>query len=111
MFKIAGTKISLTRGDTLKAIVTMTQQDGTEYIPIEGDSIRFAMKKHYSDPDSEALIIKPIPNDTRLLWLEPADTKEYPFGSYVYDIQLTHANGDIDTFIDRATIELTEEVI
>lgn len=110
MQKIVGTKITLTRGDTLKVIVTMIRPDGTEYTPEVGDSIRFAMKKHFTDPDSEVLIEKVIPNDTLMLHLEPEDTKSFPFGSYVYDIQLTHANGDIDTFIDRAQIDLSEEV-
>lgn len=108
MQKISGTKILLTRGDTLKAHVSMIQQDGTEYVPQEGDSIRFAMKKSYSDPS--VLIEKTIPNSTLLLHLEPNDTKTLEFGSYVYDIELTYANGDVDTFIDRSVFELTEEV-
>lgn len=108
MQKISGTKILLTRGDTFKATVTMYKTDGTEYTPQEGDSIRFAMKKSFSD--STVLLEKEIPNDSQMLWLEPEDTKELAFGSYVYDIQITYANGDIDTFIDRAAIELTEEV-
>ena len=109
MQKIVGTKISLTRGDTLKVKVSMVKPNGSEYIPAGSDSIRFALKKHYSDP--QVLIMKTIPNDSRILWLEPSDTKTLEFGSYVYDIQLTHADGDVDTFIDRATFELTEEVI
>lgn len=109
MQKIVGTKISLTRGDTLKVKVSMVKPNGSEYIPDGSDSIRFAMKKHYED--TSVLIEKTIPNDTRLLWLEPSDTKPLEFGTYVYDIQLTHSDGDVDTFIDRAIFELTEEVI
>lgn len=108
MQKISGTKIMLTRGDTLKAHVSMIKQDGSEYVPQEGDSIRFAMKKSYSD--SSVLVEKTIPNDTLLLHLEPNDTKLLEFGSYVYDIELTYSNGDVDTFIDRSVFELTEEV-
>lgn len=108
MQKISGTKILLTRGDTFKATVSMYKADGTEYTPQEGDSIRFAMKKSFSD--GTVLLEKEIPNDSQMLWLKPEDTKELAFGSYVYDIQITYANGDIDTFIDRAAIELTEEV-
>jgi len=66
------------------------------------------MKKSYTD--NEVLIEKVIPNDTLLLRIESNDTKELPFGKYVYDIQITYAYGDIDTFIDRSEIELTEEV-
>lgn len=109
MQKITGKRIVLTRGDTLKATVTMLKPDGTEYTPESGDSIRFAMKKSFSD--ETVLVEKSIPNDTLLLKLDPEDTKNLDFGSYVYDVQLTYANGDVDTFIDRASIELTEEVI
>lgn len=109
MQKITGKRIVLTRGDTLKATVTMLRPDGTEYTPEAGDSIRFAMKKSFSD--ETVLVEKSIPNDTLLLKLDPEDTKNLEFGSYVYDVQLTYANGDVDTFIDRASIELTEEVI
>lgn len=108
MHKISGTTIVLTRGDTFKATVSMIKTDGTEYTPVPGDSIRFAMKRSFSD--SEVLVERNIPIDTCLLWLEPSDTADLPFGSYVYDIQITYDNGDIDTFIDRATIKLTEEV-
>jgi len=108
MVKIIGTTIQMTRGDTCKVSVGMTTQSGEEYKPVEGDVVRFAMKKKYSD--AEELISKVIPNDTLLLHLEPQDTKELDFGKYVYDIQITYANGDVDTFIDRATLELTEEV-
>lgn len=108
MQKIAGSRITLTRGDTFKATVAMIQPDGEEYKPQEGDTVRFAMKKRYSD--ASVLLEKQIPNDTLLLCLDPEDTKDLNFGSYVYDVELTYANGDVDTFIDRATIELTEEV-
>lgn len=108
MLKINGTTITLTRGDTLKANLEILDSEGNTYTPSEGDTIRFAMKKSYSD--SECLITKVIPNDTLMLSLAPSDTKELPFGSYVYDIELTYESGAVDTFIDRATFRLTEEV-
>ena len=107
--KINGKTISLTRGDTLRVKVDIFNHDGTVYEPIEGDSVRFAMKTKYGD--KEPILLKDISTDTLLLEIEPEDTKELkqPF-DYVYDIQLTHANGDIDTFIDKAKFKITEEV-
>lgn len=55
------------------------------------------MKRNYSS--SRVLIHKKIPNDTLILYLEPKDTKKLAFGNYVYDIEITFANGDVDTFI------------
>lgn len=107
--KIQGTTIVATRGDTIKVFVPMRYEDGTEYIPSPEDSIRFALKKDYDD--ETPIFIKNIPTDTLLLHIEPEDTKNLPQPStYVYDIQLTYANGDIDTFIDKAKFKLTEEV-
>lgn len=108
MQRISGKNITLTRGDSLVLTVSITKPDGTTYEPQEGDVIRFAMKKRYTD--SEPLIVKTIPHDTMELYLGPDDTKSLAFGSYVYDMQLTYANGDVDTFIDQATLTLTKEV-
>ena len=54
--------------------------------------------------------MKDIPSDTMLLVLEPEDTKTLPFGKYVYDIQITYADGKVDTFITKGRLRLTEEV-
>lgn len=107
-FKIEGTTITLTRGDTLPVVVTIMCADGRPYIPVEGDSVRFAMKERYTD--RVPLLTKDIPIDTLLLVLEPDDTTNLDFGTYVYDIQLTKADGTVDTFIAKAKIKITEEV-
>ena len=104
---INGNNISLTRGDTLKVKVIINQ-DGEPYELSEGDRIRFALKKNISD--EECLIIKEIPNNTLLLHLVPNDTKNLSFGVYVYDIELTTEDGDVDTFIGPAKFTLTDEV-
>lgn len=107
-YSISKTNITLTRGDTLKATINITDAAGEPYIPKESDRIRFAMKQNYLD--EEPLIIKDIPVDTLLLVLNPEDTKRLSFGKYVYDIELTTENGEVDTFISKANLLLTEEV-
>ena len=96
-YSVSGTMITLTRGDTFSALIT-----------INGDRIRFAMKNDYND--ETPLLIKEIPIDTMILTLNPEDTKHLPFGKYVYDIELTKATGEVDTFITKAILKLTEEV-
>lgn len=108
MIKIEGTTIFLTRGDSLYTDITIKNPDGTDYIPQAGDSVRFAMKKKYQD--EEPLILKDIPTESMLLYLEPADTKELAFGKYVYDIELTKENGDVLTFICEAEFNIAKEV-
>ena len=46
-----------------------------------------------------------------LLKIEPSDTKELDMGkTYVYDIQFTSAEGEVDTFV-KGVVELENEVI
>lgn len=107
-YSISKTTITLTRGDSFLAGITLTNADGSNYTPAEGDKIRFAMKSNYSD-EKPCLVID-IPIDTMALVIKPEDTKHLDFGTYVYDIQLTRATGEVDTFITKATLKLTEEV-
>lgn len=104
---ISNNEISLTRGDTLIAQVTL--MDGCdEYEPQEGDVIRFAMKKNYGK--NEVLIKKEIPIDTLVLEILPEDTKSLSFGDYVYDVEIEFADGRVDTFIPKGVFRITEEV-
>lgn len=114
MVSVDGNKISMTRGDTLRVKVSITV-DGEQYVPTERDVIRFALKHDTLNSarteftDAEPLITVEIPNDSLILELEPSDTKTLGFGKYAYDIQITFADGTVDTFIsDR--LQLTKEV-
>lgn len=114
MVNINGTKIKLTRGDTLRVLVSLSM-DGEHYTPQEGDAVRFAMRPaglnsagtEYANPIS---VTKTIPIDTMILELEPEDTKSLGFGDYAYDIQITFADGTVDTPIATASLKLTPEV-
>ena len=105
--KIQGNKIHLTRGDSLRVTVNITQ-DGEPYTPVEGDSVRFALKKNFDD--TEPLVIRDIPTDTLQLVLVPEDTKPLDFGKYWYDVELTKNDGTVDTFIGPERFYITEEV-
>ena len=111
MVKIKGKTITLTKGDTLLVDISIKDKDtGEEYIPSEGDEIRFALKSSYDDP--ETLIYKEIPIDTLELLIPSEETKqlEVRTAPYVYDIQLTTVTGIVDTFIDKGSLYITEEV-
>lgn len=112
MYTVEGTKITMTRGDTVVIDLTLNYEDGTPYVPEEGDSIRFAVKKDYCD--DTVLILKAIPLESLQLRIDPEDTKSLCMGSrrgiYKYDIQLTRADGRVDTVIPRATLVILEEV-
>ena len=114
-YVVDGTTVKLTRGDSMELDVGI-KINGEDYIPVEGDSIVFALKKDKMKSDKtayvdvEPLVQKTISWDTMKLLLEPNDTKSLPFGDYVYDIQITFANGRVDTFINNAKFILAPEV-
>ena len=107
MLEVDGFDIALTRGDTAFFDVILTNDDGTEYVPVEGDTVRFALKKSYKD--DECLIRKSFPTTTMVLELEPEDTKPLSFTTYVYDIEFTDHLGHVSTPI-KGKFKVTEEV-
>ncbi len=115
-YSINGTTIKLTRGDSFSAEVGIYNADGSAYEPASTDAIRFALKSPEMTPGNKdytqetPIIEKVIPYDTLLLELEPEDTTGLDFGQYVYDIELTKADGTVDTFITAAPFVLTPEV-
>lgn len=108
MFKIEDKHITLTRGDSFTCKVDIYDSSGAVYTPANDDVIRFAMK--HTVNDRKPVITKVIPNSTLLLSLSPEDTKKLEFGDYIYDIQITLANGSIDTFIPEGKFTLAVEV-
>lgn len=107
-YSVRGTTITLTRGDSFAATIIIVDSEGKSYIPDKKDVIRFAMKSDYDD--DAPLLIKNIPVNTLILSIDPDDTKNLEFGKYVYDIELTKSTGEVDTFITKATLKITEEV-
>lgn len=112
MLKVKGTTVTHTRGDTANLKIGIFKEtlggEREPYIPEEGDVVRFALSDHYDDENP--LILKEVPIDSLILHLDPEDTEPLEFGDYVYDIELTTVDGDVDTFIERAKWKLTEEV-
>lgn len=100
--------IVITRGDTYIAKISVSDSDDETYTPSMNDTITFTVKRTYDD--DEALILKTIPSDTLVLYLEPNDTKPLDFGTYVYDIQIEFADGRVDTIIPRQLFVVAEEV-
>ena len=103
-YSIKGKRITLTRGDTFPCSVTAYNPDGTPYEMQPGDSARF---KVTDVPGGAVLIVKDVSSGT--LRLDPEDTNCLPFGSYFFDVQMTFANGTVDTFIPEGTLVIDDE--
>lgn len=110
MLKIDNNKITLTRGDTLTLELTLTNADGTAYEAESGDSLRFAISSDYNGGKQYVLKHEQnIPTDTLSFTMLASDTKKLDYKTYNYDIELTHADGSVDTVIS-STITITGEV-
>ena len=116
MLRIDGNNnITLTRGDTLTLTVGLFKETDTvppstePYTPEEGDVIRFAVSKGYKGAAGYELILsKDIPHDTLTFTCSSQETT-IPYRSYNYDVEITHPDGCVDTFIS-AKLLITGEV-
>ena len=99
--------IELTRGDTARLSVTVTNDDGEECDIRGTDTLTLSIKKKVKD--SEALVTKMIIGSSTF-HIEPKDTAGLPFGGYVYDVQMTTAEGDVYTVITPSEFKIAEEV-
>ena len=114
-YSVNGTTITVTRGDTVD--IQLDIYDGeSAYVPETGDAIRFAMKHDRLNvsgtdyADTSPLLTVVIDPTDPVLHLDPADTKTLGFGKYVYDIELTHADDSVDTFITASVFVIAPEV-
>lgn len=101
MLLIMNNKISLTRGDTARINISL---DGYELQ--EGDKLLFTVKKTVNDAKECFQII----TETNSIKINPTHTNDMSYGEYVYDVQLSMANGDIYTVVSPTKIKITEEV-
>lgn len=100
--------IEMIRGDSVELDVVIYQTDSSgdviEYIPQEGDDITFTVKR--STKDSEVLIQKHGSHISIL----PEDTESLEYKKYKYDVQLTLADGTVDTIIPPSMFIVRDEV-
>ena len=107
---IVGTNISMVRGDT-EAMTVACTEDGVARAFVTGDTIYFTVKR--SESETEKTLQKVITSFTdgkAHIDIAPADTKTLGVRTYVYDIQVTFANGTVKTLIETSTFELRKEV-
>lgn len=87
--------VHIRRGDTGYLTVAIKSGD-VPYDLDDGDVLELTVRKTASK-DSEIVLRKTSYNGT--FRIEPSDTADANIGKYAFDIQLTHANGDVDTVV------------
>lgn len=99
--------ITLTRGDSASISVSLKNPDGTDYNLQSGDMLMFTVKHNCITED--IIIQKDISSDC-IINLIPTDTNTLLYGVYFYDVQLTKANGAVNTVIPPRDFILDKEV-
>lgn len=101
-------QITMIRGDTVEFDIVVQQLDAqgniTEYTLEEGDVLTFTVKKNTKT--KESLIQKQGVHITIL----PEDTQDLDYKTYKYDVQLTMADGKVDTIIPPSNFVIKDEV-
>lgn len=100
--------IRLTRGDTARLRFSLTNKVTKAPYEVKSDDvITFTVKQDY---ESDEVLIEKKSVGVAEVHIKPEDTKPLPFGKYKYDVQLTTADGDNYTFIEKKTFHVDKEV-
>lgn len=101
-------EIGLTRGDTAKMTVTITNDATDEPYEIqETDVLTLSVKKSVNDA---AYAFQKRITGSNVFHFEPQDTAGLAFGKYKYDVELTTAAGEVYTVITPTVFEVLQEV-
>lgn len=106
MFTVQNNNIALIRGDNGAFGISITDADGNAVTLSDGDVLTFTVRR---TPRSPTIVLqKTITGGT--LYINPTDTQDLTFGSYVYDVELCRADGYTDTIIPPHEFLILEEV-
>ena len=115
--------ISLTRGDTASIVFSAVQSDGTTYVPVTGDKLKFSVaKKVGAEPMGTVETVKTGTSTIDAFWTiviggsfwyeDDGETDKFKFKDYVWDVQLTSSTGQVNTIIgDTSDIHPTFRVL
>lgn len=96
--------ISMTRGDSESITVRCNEPF------VEGDTVTFTMRPDVDDAISLQKAVTDFPDGNAVIPFYPEDTEGLEFGDYVYDVQLTRADGTVTTLLVPAKFTLKDEV-
>ena len=109
--KIQGTNISMTRGDSEMIKVTVKDTLGNIIPLVTGDTIYLTVRESMLSPTRIIeKIVTEFDDGQAFIIINPEDTNNLRFTSYVYDIQLTKENGSVKTIITPSNFTITGEV-
>lgn len=106
MFKIQGNVISITRGDTGIFTLGVTDAQGNPY-DYSNDTVLFTVRENVYAANK--IMQKNIVYGQTTI-IQPEDTANLNYGSYVYDVQIATSGGLINTVITPSPFNVKAEV-
>lgn len=102
-----GTNLKMVRGDTESITLTCTDESGLPIPLVEGDTIYLTIKKRLRDVDKILQkIVTTFTDGNAVITIDHVDTNTIDVGMYIYDIQLTRADGTVTTIILPSEFEI-----
>ena len=109
--KVDGNNITMTRGDSEAISIFCRNEDLTIVPLVTGDKIYFTVKVNvYQEIIILQKIITTFTDGKAIVVIVPLDTKDLEFRSYVYDVQITRADGTVSTIIPPSKFIIGGEV-
>lgn len=101
----------MTRGDSETIKITVKDTLGNIIPLVSGDTIHFTVRENIlSTTKIIEKTITEFDDGQALITIDPQDTRNLKFATYVYDIQLTKENGSVKTIITPSSFTITGEV-
>lgn len=94
MFEIKNNVMMITKGDSAKIAVGLTQADGEVYSMQPGDTLTMTVRKKPKGP-----VLFSVVSDVPLIKLTPEETKKLVPGKCCFDIELKTSDGDVYTVV------------
>lgn len=109
--QVNGTHLTMIRGDTEALTIRVVDAPGAAIPLVAGDTVYLTVKRSVKDKDHVLQkIVTEFNEGIALVEIQPDDTKPLTFRSYVYDVQITFADGTVKTIIPPSTFEVAAEV-
>lgn len=110
--EVAGTDVTMIRGDSESMLVSMKKKKTKEKVPfIEGDTVYLTIRDQLTSKDQIfQQIITEFDEGNAFFVFNPADTNDLRPKDYIYDVQLTAADGTVTTVIKPSTFTIEGDV-
>ena len=93
-----GTTIEMFRGDSETLTVKVRDKVTKAQIPlVTGDTVKFTVRRKENDVITFQKTVTAFTDGNALVEVLPADTVGKEPGRYVYDVEITFADGDVKT--------------